>query len=119
MTVLLREREERLGGFLRDEGQVDVVADDGPPVGAAEQEQCFGEVDRPRVDGLKPIEELVGVAARIAARHLEQGPRDRERRAQFVRSVGGEPLLAGDVRLQPREEVVDGIGEILQLVARS
>ena len=31
--------------------------------------------------------------------------------------VGGESLLFGDVRLQPREEAVDGVGEILQLVA--
>ena len=31
--------------------------------------------------------------------------------------VGCEPLLFGDVCLQPREEAVDGVGEILELVA--
>jgi hypothetical protein len=36
-----------------------------------------------------------------------------------VRGVGGEPLLFGDVCLEPREEAIDGVGEIFQLVLRS
>ena len=35
--ALLGEREQRLGGFLRDQRQVDVLAGEGPLVGAAEQ----------------------------------------------------------------------------------
>ena len=31
--------------------------------------------------------------------------------------VGGESLLLGYVCLQPREQAVDGVGEVLQLVA--
>jgi hypothetical protein len=37
------EREKRFGGFFRDEGQVGVFWGEGSLVGAAEQEQCFGE----------------------------------------------------------------------------
>ena len=55
--------------------------------------------------------------SRIAAGHVEERLRDRQRGAQLVRGVGGEPLLFGDVCLEPREEAVDGVGEILQLVA--
>jgi len=36
-------------------------------VGAAEQEQCFGEVDRSGVDGAEAFVELAAVAVRIVA----------------------------------------------------
>ena len=41
---------------------------------------------------------------------------DRQRGAQLVGCVGCESLLFGDVCLEPREEAVDGVGEILELV---
>ena len=113
----LCEGEERFGGFLRDEGQVDVFSGEGPLVGAAEQEQCFGEVDRPGVDGVEAVDELAVVAVRILAGHVEQRLRDRQRGAQFVGGVGGEPLLFGDVRFEAREHGVEGVGEFAELVA--
>ena len=55
-------------------------------------------------------------AARIVAGDVEQGLRDRQRRAQFVGGVGGEPLLFGDVGLEPCEHRVEGVGELAELV---
>ena len=110
------EGEERLGGFLGDEGQVDVFSDEGPLVGAAEQEQRFGEVDRSGVDEVEAVDELVVVAALIVAGHVEQRLRDRQRGAQLVGGVGGEPLLFGDVCFEPREHGVEGVGELAELV---
>ena len=116
-AALLCEGEERLRGFLGDEGQVDVFADEGPLVGAAEQEQRLGEVDRPGVDEVEALDELAVVAARIVAGDVEQGLRDRQRGAQLVGGVGGEPLLFGDVCFEPREHGVEGVGELAELVA--
>ena len=110
------EGEERFGGFFRDEGQVDVFSGEGPLVGAAEQEQRFGEVDRSGVDGVEAVDELAVVAVRIVAGHVEQRLRDRQRGAQLVGGVGGESLLFGDVCFEPREHGVEGVGELAELV---
>jgi hypothetical protein len=115
-ALLFREREERFGGFFRDEGQVDVFSGEGPLIGAAEQEQGFREVDRPGVDGVEAIDEFVDVTIWIVAGHVEQGPRDRQRRAQFVGGVGGEPLLLGDVRFESRQHGVERVGKFPELV---
>ena len=112
----LREGQERLGGFLGDEGQVDGLWDEGSLVGAAEQEQRLGEVDRPGVDGVEALDELAAVAARVLARHVEQCLRDRQRGAQLVGGVGSEPLLLCDVRFEAREHGVEGVGELAELV---
>jgi hypothetical protein len=90
---------------------------EGPPVGAAEQEQRFGEVDRAGVDGVETVDELAVVMARIVAGHVEERLRDRQRGAQFVGGVGGEPLLFGDVCFEPREHGVEGVGEFTELIA--
>ena len=115
-ATLLGEREERFGGFLREEGQVDVFSGEGPLVGVAEQEQCLGEVDRSRVDGVEAVDDLTGVLVRIGACHVEQCLRDRQWGAQFVRGVGCESLLLGDVRFEPGEHRVEGVGEFTELV---
>ena len=115
-TALLRERKEGLGRFFRDEGQVDGLLDKGSLVGAAEHEQRFGKADRARVHGVQAIDELAVVAARIAARHIEQRLRDRERRAQLMRRVRGEPLLLGDVRFESREHRVERVRELAELI---
>ena len=98
------------------QGQVDGFPGEGPLVGAAEQEQRLGEVDRPGVDEVEAVDELAVVAVRIVAGHVEQGLRDRQRGAQFVGGVGGESLLLGDVRFEPREHGVEGVGEFAELV---
>ena len=116
-AALFCEGEECFDGFLGQERQVDVLSGEGALVGAAEQEQCLGEVDRSGVDGVEALDQLTVVAVRIAAGHVEQRLGGRQRSAQLVRSVGGESLLLGDVRFEPREQAVEGIGEILELVA--
>ena len=116
-AAFFREGEERFGGFLGDEGQVDVFTGEGPLVGAGEQEQCFGEVDRSGVDGVEAVDKLAGVAVRIVAGHVEKCLRDRQRGAQFVGGIGGESLLFGDVCFEPREHGIEGVGEFAELVA--
>ncbi len=112
----LREGEERFARFLRDQGQLDVLAGEGPPIGAAEQEQCFGEVDRTGVDGVEAIDELVGVAVRIGARDVEQRLRDRQRGAELMGGVGCETLLLGDLCFEACEHGVEAVGELAELV---
>jgi hypothetical protein len=85
-------------------------------VGAAEQEQCFGEVDRSGVDGVKAVDESAGVAVRIVAGHVEKRLRDRQRGAQFVGGIGCESLLFGDLCFEPREHGVEGVCEFAKLV---
>ena len=41
-----------------------------------------------------------------------------ERGPQFVRGVGHEPALAGEGDIQAVQHVIEGVGEILELVAR-
>ncbi len=101
-----------------DEGQVDVLPGEGPLVGTAEQEQRFGEVDRPGVDDVQAVDEFAGVAVPVVAGHVQQRLRDRQRGAQFVGGVGREPLLFGDVCFEPREHGVEGVGEFAELVLR-
>ena len=117
------EGQERFSGFFRDEREIDVFAGEGPLVGAAEQEQRFGEVDRPGVDGVEPGDELVVVAIRIVAGHIEKCLRDRQRGAQFVGGVGCESLLFrcesllfGVVRCEAGEHGVEAVGEFAELV---
>ncbi len=115
--VLVREREERLHGVFRQEGQVHWLWNEGPVAGPAEQEQRLGEVDRAGIDDVEALEELAVVAVRVAAGHVEQCLRDRQRCAQFVGGVGGEPLLFGDVCFESREHGVEGVGELAELVS--
>ena len=115
-SAFLCEGEERFGGFLRDEGEVDVFSGEGSLVATAEQEQCFSEVDRPGVDGVEAVDEFVGVAVGIAAGHVEKRLRDRQRGAQLVGGVGCESLLFGDVCFESREHGVEGVGELAELV---
>ena len=89
---------------------------EGPLVGAAEQEQCFSEVDRSGVDEVEAFDEFAGVAVRIVAGDVEQCLRDRQRGAQFVGGVGGESLLFGDVCFELREHGVEAVGEFAELV---
>jgi hypothetical protein len=43
--------------------------------------------------------------------------RDRQRGAQFVRGVGGESLLLGDVCFEAREHGVEGVSQLAELIA--
>jgi hypothetical protein len=85
-------------------------------VGAAEQEQCFGEVDRSGVDGVEAVDELAEFAVWIVAGYVEECLRDCEWRAQLVGGVGCESLLFRDVCFEPREHGVEAVGELVELV---
>ena len=93
-----------------------MLAGEGPLVGAAEQEQRLGEVDRSAVDGVEAVDEFAGVAVRVVAGHVQECLRDRQRGAQFVGGVGRESPLFGDVCFDPREHGVEGVGEFAELV---
>jgi hypothetical protein len=75
-AVLLCEREEGFGSFFRCQGQVDVFSGERSLVGAADQQQCFGEVDRSGVDGAEAFVELAVVAVRLPAGDIEEVLRD-------------------------------------------
>jgi hypothetical protein len=59
-----------LAGLFHERGQFDVFSGERPLAGAAEHEQCFGEVDCAGVDGLKAVEEFDVAAIRIHASRL-------------------------------------------------
>ena len=115
-AVSLSEGEKRLGGLFREERQVDRFAREGALVAAAEQQQRLGEGDRSAVHGAEALVELAAVAVRIVAGDVEEGLRDGQRGAQLVGGVGGEPLLFGDLRLEPREHGVETVGQLAELV---
>ena len=52
---------------MKKNEEFDVFFGERPLAGAAEQEQCFGEVDRPGVDGAQALVERAAVAVRIVA----------------------------------------------------
>ncbi len=110
-SMLFRERQECFAGFFRDEGQVDGYQGERPLVGAAEQEQCFKEVDRSAVYGMEALDQFAAVALRVLAGNVEQCLRDRQGGAQFVGGVGCESLLLGNVLLEPRQHGVKVVGE--------
>ena len=85
--MLFCEGEERSRRLFRHEGQVDVLWREGPRIGAAEQEQCFGRVDRSGVDDVKAFDDSCRVVGRIAAGDVEKRLRDRQWSTQFVGSV--------------------------------
>ena len=59
------------------------------------------------------------VAAGSAQGDLEQGALPGQRGAQLMRRVGREPPLGVERCLQPREQVVEGVGEFPELVVGS
>ena len=93
-----------------------MLSGEGSLVGAAEQEQCFGEVDRSGVDGVEAVDEFTGVDVGIVAGDIEKRLRGRQWGAQFVGGVGRESLLFGDVRFEPGEHGVEGVSELAELV---
>ncbi len=113
------EEEERFGGLFCEEGQIDLFSGEDLLIGAAEQEQCFGEVDRPGVDDAEAVDQFAVVAVRITTRHVEKRLRDRQRGAQFVGGVGCESPLFSDVCFEPGQHAVEGIGELAKFVSAS
>ena len=114
--ALFGEGKQRFGGFFGDEGEVDGLAGEGPAVAAAEQQEGLGEVDRPRVDSVEAFDEFALVPRGVVAGDVEECLRDRQRGAQFVGGVRGEPLLFGDVGFELFEHGVEHVGEFAELV---
>ena len=117
--ALFGEVKQRFGGFFGDEGEVDGLAGEAPAVGAAEQQKCLGEVDRPRVDSVEAFDEVALVARGVVAGDVEECLRDGQRGAQFVGGVGGESLLFGDVGFELFEHGVEHVGEFAEFVVGS
>ena len=116
ILALFGEGKQRFGGFFGDEGEVDGLAGEAPAVAAAEQQEGLGEVDRPRVDGVEAFDEFALVPRGVVAGDVEECLRDRQRGAQFVGGVRGEPLLFGDVGFELFEHGVEHVGELAELV---
>ena len=88
----------------------------GTLVGAAEQEQSLREIDRSGVDGVAAVVELVVAAVLIVAGDAKEGLGDRECGPQLVGGVCCEALLFGDVRVEPRQHGIEGVGELAEFV---
>jgi hypothetical protein len=113
LHVARPDRLEHVGhrDVLRVEGQL--VA-----LGARHQEQI---VDQARqalrlVDGGADSAGELRARGAVARDELELGPEHRQRRAQLVAGVGGEAALALEAVLEPREHLVEGRAETMELV---
>jgi hypothetical protein len=53
---------------------------------------------------------------RVGQRNLQQGPLRGERAAQFVGRVGHKVVLGFEGRFEPGEEVIEGVGQLLELL---
>ncbi len=105
-----------------DGSQVEELALAGAALAAGQGEQCLDEVFLLGVGGEQfPADGLPGAcgARRVGECDLKQGAFPGQRRAQFVRGVGGEATLGVERCLQPREQAVKGVGEFLELVVGS
>lgn len=114
--ALFGEGEQRFGGFFGDEGEVHALAGEVSALAAAEQQEGLGEVDRPRIDSVQAFDEFAPVSRGVLAGDVEERPRDRQRGAQFVGGVRGEPLLLGDVGLELFEHQVERVREFTEFV---
>ena len=63
--------------------------------------------------------QVPAVLSWVGEGYLEQGAFPGQGRAQLVRGIGGEAPLGVERGLQPREQVVEGVGEFLELVVGS
>lgn len=87
-------------------------------VGAGEQKKVFGEPDEVvglltgRSQSVLELRVRSGIAQREIYLHFEPG----QRATQLVTGIGDERAFAGDDRLQPRQQVVEGGGQASDLV---
>ena len=62
--------------------------------------------------------QLVGRAVGVVEHDVDGRAHDREWGAQLMGGVGDEPLLALEGSLEPVEHLVEGLGQLLEFVAR-
>ena len=101
-----------------DLGEVHRFAVDDLVVAAGEQQQALDQLLAALVGGQQRLAELLELdrGAGVGEVHLEQRAVDRQRGAQLVRGVGDEALLRGEGPLQAVQHLVEGVGELLELV---
>ena len=105
-----------------DGRQVEGLVLAGAGFAAGQGEQRLDEAFLLGVGGEQlPADGLPGAggAAWVGEGYLEQGAFPGQGRAQLVRGIGGEAPLGVERGLQPREQVVEGVGEFLELVVGS
>ena len=87
-----------------------------PRAGTHSPQQASQQGQRlPGRDSLEPLC-LEPFRHLLVAGDIEKGLCDRQRRAQLMGRVGCESLLLGEVRLEPREHGVEGVGEFTELI---
>jgi hypothetical protein len=110
---------QRVGGQRR---QVDLLAAREALLAAGQDQQRLDDpllVLAGREDPLQRVAQGSGRGIGIGQRHLDGRALQRQRRAQFMRGVRDESPLGGERSLQPVEQVVEGVGELGQLVVRA
>ena len=107
--------EDLVGERCEVEGFVPVEA----ALAACEGEECIGQLflllaegEQPFGGGAEGVDRRVGVGEV----RFEQRPLERERGAQLVGGVGDEAALGSEGGLEPVEQLVEGAGELAQLV---
>src|ERR1035437_6383978 len=109
-------------GSAGDVRQIQGLALAGVGLAAGQGEQRLDEAFLLGVGGEQLLADSppgAGGARRVGEGDLEQGAFPRQRGAQLVRGVGGETPLGVERGLQTREQVVEGVGEFLELVVGS
>ena len=72
-----------------------------------------------RADVGRHAAEVGGGAVGVVEYDVDGCSHDGERGTQLVRGVGDEPPLAVEGALEPVEHVVEGLGQLVELVART
>ena len=118
---LLGQRLVHLGDLVGQGRQVDRLAPqlDLAGVGPGQQQQAVDQRRQPVALLAERAEDLAVFVGRpgLLERHLDRGPHRGQRAAQLVRGVGREAGDLGVVGRQPVEQVVDGPGQLVELVA--
>ena len=118
-------RSPTVGGVedvFGDGGQIDLVVDGESALVSREDEQrgdeLLGVVDG-GADVGRHAAEVGGGAVGVVEYDVDGCAHDGERGAQLVGGVGDEPPLAVEGALEPVEHVVEGLGQLVELVAWS
>jgi hypothetical protein len=103
----------------RDRGQVERLEPVQAALAAGQREQAGDEPFLLLARCQRPFagRSERGVARlAVAQRDLEQGPLPRQRRAQLVRGVRDELALRPERGVQPAEQLIEGVAQLLELV---
>ena len=124
---LERRLDPGLGAEVRERGlhdrrEVERPALLEPALAARERQQRLDHallLGARREHALADRAQRAGVGVRVGERDLDHRALERQRRAELVRGVRDEPPLGLERGLQTREQAVDRVAELLQLVVRA